>query len=191
MSWVGTASAIGLLIEVPILLRSLADSMGSVDLRHLPLGFHPTLLAALDDGVTPEAPFCLVDRYARDWWMCDREPASEISLNVTTLKECLALHWKHLPSHNVKGTPLPSQHPPPIPNCQSCRDLQHLVQDMLTEQRSLHDFTDGMETAVDAWLNSTIRRAGEFHTLHEKILLKELHENMPLATVVSNTLLTQ
>ena len=65
---VGIATAIGLVIEVPILLRSLADSLAEVDIRHLPLGFHPSLLAALDDGVAADGPARLVGSYACDWW---------------------------------------------------------------------------------------------------------------------------
>src|SRR3979490_1147720 len=75
MSWVGIATTIGLVIEVPILLRSLADSLADVNLDHLPLGFHPSLLAALDGGVATECPSCLVDSYACDWGRHNRELA--------------------------------------------------------------------------------------------------------------------
>src|SRR3981189_851934 len=69
MSWVGIATTIGLVIEVLILLRSLADSLDDVNFDHLPLRFHPSLLAALDDGVATESLSCLVDSYACDWWL--------------------------------------------------------------------------------------------------------------------------
>jgi hypothetical protein len=60
MSWIGIATTISLVIEVPILVWSLADSLANVNLNHLPLGFHPSLLAALDDGVATESPSHLV-----------------------------------------------------------------------------------------------------------------------------------
>jgi hypothetical protein len=67
MSWVSIATMIGLVIEVPILVWSLADSLADVNLNHLPLGFRPSLLAALDDGVAIESPSHLVQSYASDW----------------------------------------------------------------------------------------------------------------------------
>ena len=75
MYQVGIATAIGLVIEVPILLQSLANSLAEVDIRHLPLGFHPSLSAALDDGVTADGPARLVGSYACDWWRQRTEPA--------------------------------------------------------------------------------------------------------------------
>jgi len=47
MSLVGIGTTIGLVINVLILLQSLAD----INVAHLPLGFHFSLLATLDDGV--------------------------------------------------------------------------------------------------------------------------------------------
>jgi len=64
MSWVGISTTIGLVIDMPILLWSLAN----INVAHLPLGFHFSLLAALDDGVATSSPSHLVNLYACDWW---------------------------------------------------------------------------------------------------------------------------
>ncbi|KAF8226944.1 hypothetical protein L208DRAFT_1299313, partial [Tricholoma matsutake] len=56
MSWIGISNTIGLIIEVLILPWSLADSLADINIEHLPLGFHLSLLAALDDGVATEVP---------------------------------------------------------------------------------------------------------------------------------------
>jgi hypothetical protein len=50
MSWVSTTATIGLVIDVLILLWSLADSLANINLDHLLLGFHTSLLAVLHDG---------------------------------------------------------------------------------------------------------------------------------------------
>ena len=50
MSWVGIGTAISFVIDVPILLRSLADSLADLNLDHLPHGFNSSMLVALDDG---------------------------------------------------------------------------------------------------------------------------------------------
>jgi hypothetical protein len=93
MSWVGIATTISLVIEVPILVRSLAD----INLNHLPLGFHPSLLAALNNGVTTESPSRLVQSYACDWWRHDRELAAVGIFGIDTLDECLDCYRRHVP----------------------------------------------------------------------------------------------
>ena len=57
VSWIGITNSISLAIEVPILLLSLVDSFASMNISLSLLGFHPSLLAALDDGVTKDGPF--------------------------------------------------------------------------------------------------------------------------------------
>jgi hypothetical protein len=105
MSWVGIATTIGLVIKVPILVRSLADSLADVNLNHLPLGFHPSLLAALDDGVATESPSHLVQSYACDWWRHNRELATAGIFGIDTLDECLDRYRQHVP---------PTTSPPPM-----------------------------------------------------------------------------
>ena len=63
MSWIGIGTSISLMIDVLILLRSLADSLANVKLDHLPLGFHPSLLALLDDSFPSDSPSRLVESY--------------------------------------------------------------------------------------------------------------------------------
>jgi hypothetical protein len=67
MSQIGFTTSISLVFEVPILLCSLADSLAEEDLDHLPLGFHPSLLAMLDDGAIPELTSSLMPSYDLDW----------------------------------------------------------------------------------------------------------------------------
>ena len=89
MSWFGISTVIGFVIDVLILLRSLADSLADLNLDHLPLGFNSSMLAALDDGVATESPNRLVDSYACDWWRRSTEPALGGIFGIDTLDECL------------------------------------------------------------------------------------------------------
>ena len=183
MSWIGIGNTIGLMIEVPILLRSLADSLANIKIEHLPLGFHPSLLAALDDGVATEAPIRLVDSYACNWWRLDREPGPDGILGITTLDECLNTHRQYVPAPNVYSSPPDSQLPTTQPDCQSCLNLRGLVQDMSAELRSMHNFINGCESSADAALNANTRQAAGFHRLHELALLKELQAEPPASAV--------
>ena len=47
----GVASSIGQPVDIPIILRSLADSLALVDVSLLPLSFDPEMLAILDIGI--------------------------------------------------------------------------------------------------------------------------------------------
>ena len=106
MSLVGVANVISLAIEVPILLRSLADSLADIQLNHLPIGFHPTMLAALDDGLENDFPCRLVGTYACDWWTCNKEPGPDMMLSATTHDQCLTLHWQYLMALNAEQSPV-------------------------------------------------------------------------------------
>ena len=97
MFQVGFATALGLVLEVPILIRSLADSFAEVDIRHFPLGFHPSLLAALDDGVAMEGPTRLVESYAYNWWKQKKEPVGTVhGFGLETVHECLNHHRQYI-----------------------------------------------------------------------------------------------
>lgn len=133
MSCIGIATSIGLMIELPIILRSLADSLADVNLDHLPLGLHPSLLALLDDGVASDSPSRLVDSYACDWWSHKAEPATRGIFGIDTLDECLD-HYRQWVSIPVDSIPVDCQSGQDAPSgradCQSCIDLRALIHDM-------------------------------------------------------------
>jgi hypothetical protein len=181
MSWVSIATTIGLVIEVPILVWSLADSLADVNLNHLPLGFHPSLLATLDDGVATESPSHLVQSYACDWWRHDRELATAGIFGIDTLDECLNRYCQHVPpttSHPpMDGRPTNStanDHPHCQADCRSCHGLRALICDMFEEAHSLHAFIDGCESSADVAINANVRQAAGLQRLYELALLKKL-----------------
>ena len=196
MSWFGIGTAIGFVIDVPILLRSLADSLADLNLDHLPLGFNSSMLAALDDGVATESPNRLVDSYACDWWRRSTEPALGGIFGIDTLDECLNRHRQYI---NISDSSRPdiqsaTDNPHSQPDCRSCIDLRALIYDMFDEARAMHDFINGCESSADAAMNANVRKAAGLHRLHELALLKELQsESQPLSqatalkTVSKNT----
>jgi hypothetical protein len=185
MSWVGIATTIGLVIEVPILVRSLADSLADVNLDHLPLGFHPSLLAALDDGVGTESPSRLVDSYACDWWRHNREPATGGIFGIDTLDECLDRYRQYIPVPIISHSP-PTDDAECRAECRSCIDLRALIRDMFEEARSMHNSIDACESSADAALNANTRQAAGLQRLHELALLKELQaEPRPLSSAAA------
>ena len=62
LTFVGKAAALGLAIDIPILVRSLADSLAS-DLSIGPLKFHESLLTTLDNSLDADHPCALVPEY--------------------------------------------------------------------------------------------------------------------------------
>ncbi|KAF8224315.1 hypothetical protein L208DRAFT_1312106 [Tricholoma matsutake] len=183
MSWIGISNTIGLMIAVPILLQSLADSPANINIEHLLLRFHPSLLAALDDGVATEAPIQLVDSYACDWWRHYWEPGPKHILGIATLDECLNTHRQYVLALITDSSHPGSQVLLSQPDCQSCLNLQGLVQDSLAKLCSMHNFINGCESPTDAALNANTRHAAGFHQLHELALLKELQAQTPALAV--------
>ena len=50
MTYVGAATSLGLVVEVPIVLRSLCASIGAAGLDELPMEYDAELIALLDSG---------------------------------------------------------------------------------------------------------------------------------------------
>jgi hypothetical protein len=179
MSWISIGNSIGLMIDVLILLWSLADSLADVNLDHLPLGFHPSLLALLDDSVASDSPGHLVESYACDWWHQKADLAPGRIFGIDTLHKCLDHYQQWVSTHETVSTPIDSQSGQDAPsgrvNCQSCVDLCTLIHDMFDEAHMMHGFLSACESAADAEMNANLRKAAGFHHhLHELALLKEI-----------------
>src|SRR6202142_3076604 len=186
MFQVGFATALGLVLEVPILIRSLADSFGKVDIRHFPLGFHPSLLATLDDGVAMEGPTRLVESYAYNWWKQKKEPVGTVhGFGLETVHECLNHHRQYITAPTeaalasaaatatATATAGQPPHNPSNADCGSCIKLLGVVHDLLNHARSTQGRIDGFQSSDDAAMNANVRRAAGFQRVHELALLKE------------------
>ena len=96
LSYVGVASAIGQIVDIPIIIRSLAASISMLKEEFLPLEFEPDFLALLDTG-GPDRP--VITRYVNPWWKASRPPAYlhiAPCLDSVSLQNCLDTHRKQL-----------------------------------------------------------------------------------------------
>jgi hypothetical protein len=98
---VGQAASVGLAIEILIFVRSLTDSLMWTKKESLPLVFHESLLAALDNGIDPTEPCALVDNYACDWWNADAEPDADQIMGLGNLFQLLNCHAEQHTMVNV------------------------------------------------------------------------------------------
>ena len=96
MHWIGVASATGILIDIPVIIRSLARN-----LVRLPRLFDLPFLLALDAGNHPSHPTGTVEQYHLDWWSSDQLPMDDQLLKSDTLFPCLEIHRE---ARNSTGT---------------------------------------------------------------------------------------
>jgi len=203
MSYVGIATSLGLVIEVPMVLRSLSVSLAAVPDDDLPIPFDLGLIAMLDSGTNDSEFGRIVKSYALAWWKGTRKPANRGTLAANTLEKCLEQHRRFL-LETMGGEPMPEHSIIPIPslqlpfgaeanvgavggsdigtgNCSQCTVYKSLAADLLNKIKSIKNFVSGM---VGMTFNETElipRRAVGFYSLHEKVLTKELvSESQPV-----------
>ena len=185
---VGKSAAIGQPLELPIFVRSLAESLTFVRARTLPLEFDESLLAALDNGIDPESPAALVAEYAYDWWNKDAEPDKTQILSRDTVNAALKHH-----SMQRKDTIVP-----PVPtfpelniagkgeDCAKCPQYRNLASDLVSKLQDIMQITKAAETATQNRWETDIRRAQALFTLHDAVIQKELHSPDPTASATAS-----
>ncbi|KAF8815490.1 hypothetical protein BYT27DRAFT_7213409 [Phlegmacium glaucopus] len=167
LSYVGAASTVGQVINVPIIIRSLAATMAHVAEEHLPMAFHPNLLAVLDVGTDNDKPTCLVDSYAL---ACDVRMSVDEEDRLTDLAGLSADDMTaDIPSANVPMSNMPIH----LADCLRCRSLETLSHNILAELHGILQFATSMEVSTSSRSNVSMRRAAGFHLLHEHALLTE------------------
>lgn len=141
MTFVGIALAIGLHIDVGIVVRSLADSIGMVDKDDLPLPIERQFMFLLSSksGHARKEVCDPVDEYAYSWWL-QKGPFGARPLCRWTLEDCLYTHrqvqqdagvfrnstTRPVPSPELSATDTPRS--PPVPEqyrCQTCILYRH------------------------------------------------------------------
>jgi hypothetical protein len=86
LSLIGTASALGQVLEIPIIIRSLAGSFAFVKDQDLPLEFNDNLLLTLDAGECK-----MVSNYELMWWI-GRKPKDINTVEIldeSTVGKCI------------------------------------------------------------------------------------------------------
>ena len=135
----------------------------------LPLKFHENLLAALDNGINPNKPRCLVSVYHCDWWNMDLEPGAPMYLRHADLNEALRVHEEQCLYRFA----------PPIatcpqvdlsPDCPKCPAYHDLVADAFAELRGILEYANATETAAQNRYETDMRWAQGLYILHEAVL---------------------
>ncbi|KAF8811073.1 hypothetical protein BYT27DRAFT_7253203 [Phlegmacium glaucopus] len=132
LSYVGISSAIGQTVDVPIIVRSLADSMAMLQGNDLPIPFDPEFLTMLDIGAhDKDNKSRVVTKYEYAWWN-GRKPRSlamaEI-LDHSSIQKCLDLHEIPLAStcRGVVLTYPPAVRGPTMPVPANVRNVPNTV----------------------------------------------------------------
>lgn len=181
MTLIGTATALGLGVDIPIITRSLAASFALVKEHELPLDVNQDILLTLDAG--GDDKFKIVPNYELMWWT-GRKPRDlnivEI-LKDTTLEKCLANYHEQIrPSTAARSTtgssvPYAGSNPSlPVPKTGTDpSNYRQLLSDVLRDILKFQQFASIMSTSNKNLMNLGIRRAAAFNLLHEAAILKE------------------
>lgn len=187
-------------MEVPILVRSLADSLAILDEDELSIAMSPDFLLTLDcDLSIPKSNCRIVDSYECDWWNArkPRDLNSAMILDRLTIEKCLEKHLIQLnelglgPEMNARPTtPVLPPHPGASSThlnlkessaakslqCQKCDQYSQILSNTLQDILDAHNFANTMLTSSEAQWNLGMRRASTFNLLHEAAVIKEKAE---------------
>src|SRR5882757_6148411 len=179
--FIGEAAALGLGVDIPILVRSLADCL-SMTTSGPSLKYHESMRAILDNGLPADDPCALVPDYACAWWNDEAEPDADNILSFKNLARLLAVHGTDRSIADLPiQRPVPSHPPPP---CTHCRQYRDLAADAVSELQGVLRYAQAMEVSAEAILDADTRRAQGFFLLHDGVQHKEMQE-IGTATVSS------
>jgi hypothetical protein len=187
MCFVSVVTSIGQIIEIPILLWSLAQLFQFGWPEEAALPFDSNFIAMLEVGTNEEQPHWVITSYAFDWWNnhCSAFPMAAQRLSTVTVEACLEYHTHRLRKlnslsvfENPPGTPALTlaKHPSTTEpdDCPDCEIYHNLAGDMYSELVSLLRFSSTMAVSSENDVDVASRRASGFFILQEKVTLKEL-----------------
>lgn len=188
------AAAIGIIVDVPIIIRALADSMHLKEQCDAdPLIFDNSFLAALDVGTHPDQPGHVIDDYEFAWWLDDSPCHSHYLIDHDdNLEKGMAAYQVNLKAAQERETPTdearpkpPAREPPAVPtlpappidptnaHCDRCEHYKRLAEKLYGDMTGLQQFAAAMETSSSTRWNMDMRRASGFHMLHDASVAKE------------------
>ena len=99
MSLIGIATSIRQSMDVLILIRSLASSIGSLNEEILSLSFDPDFLLTLDLDFSEQHKTCqIVQQYNSSWWTGKKPRNLDWAdvLDISSLERCLRKHREQI-----------------------------------------------------------------------------------------------
>ncbi|KAF8805796.1 hypothetical protein BYT27DRAFT_7257903, partial [Phlegmacium glaucopus] len=190
LSYVGISTALGKAIEIPIIMRSLAESMGLLHEDALPLIMDPGFLATLDMGAHEEDNKSqVVSEYEHQWWSGrkPRDLGTVKILNKSTVQESLD-HYRERRSSPVETANVGDDAGVHVDAgsrssagagagdnyaCPRCTQYREVLSDVLQDVITFRNLSSVMATSSETQWKLGLRRASTFHLLHEAAVLKE------------------
>lgn len=206
MTYTGLATAIGLDVDVPHIIRLLASDLYQARGRRDRADFSQSLHLYLDSGTAVPVPH----RFAKCWWRVNRDPVSEEVLGPQTIDECLKTHRKHQEEIEKKRKaedapagplawvdervlqPGPSRLEVPavllsqgavtlrenmMPNCPSCVPNRDAALEAFTKNQKHVRRLKVVRDAFQERRDAAARRAAGFLKLYEAAIAKEVNED--------------
>jgi hypothetical protein len=176
----------GQILDIPIIIRSLAISISMIREGFLPLEFDPDFLTTLDIG-NDEAP--IITQYSYPWWKAQKPRSLDevVILDSYSLQECLDTHRDLLNSKHISYTPRPvltttltlGPDDPSVAGtgaadpCQKCLQYKYILSDSLNDLVDIHTYSNAMFAASKNQWRLDMRRASTFNLLYEATVNKE------------------
>lgn len=192
MSLIGIAAAVGQIIDIPIVCRSLADALVLADPDTLPLDIGEHLLSFLgtESSYDEGHPNCVVRTYQCQWWQWRRPPTSHLDtaiLGPDTVDDCLSHYRDMVNQARVRADITPIAKPLPTMAeaamfaaapadehmCASCNYARVTCAELLDKLRQAENFAAAMKSASTAQADLARRDIAGAHLFGETVLLKE------------------
>lgn len=182
MGYVGLATSIGLVIDIPIVVRSLADSLVVSSDDALPLTIDIGFMKVLAAGTNVDEFGRVVNSYQLPWWEAQRKPVDAILLGPNTVKQCLDHHRIALLRRGTEEILPIVTDPiflPSLPmtatdsSCPSCERNCKLAMMLFTQVKSLKNITSAMVTSKKVNQDTAVQEASASFVLHGKAQSKE------------------
>jgi hypothetical protein len=185
LSYIGFSTSIGHTLQVPIIVRSLADSIALLDEDDLPLPFDLDFKIMLDVDPSFQHRLCqLVDVYSSAWWKRNKPRTLDLAdiLDASSFRRLLDTHKEQLAdaedtTWDIPPIPTSPKSPPPHSSANSCPKCGHysqILSNALQDLVNVHELSNTMVASHEAQWNISMRRASTFNLLHEAAVIKDV-----------------
>lgn len=178
-------TALGISIEIPIIIRRLAATLYWQRPTDLPVIFDRDFIVSLDAGSDPDDLSAVTTSYHNQWWTGPLPPKQEHFLDLTTLDACLKYHREVsgikeiLPTSLLKSSYTWSRHvmdgnmSPATIDCERCRLYRGVALSVQDTFQDLQRHTEALAVFQEANADNCQRRAAIAFQLYEAAAAKE------------------
>ena len=169
MQYVGVASSVALPLQVPLMLRSLADSLAFVPVSDLPINIDKDFLSWMGS-----IPYAHIPEHGMNWWAS--KAARKLPghhLKASTLDLCLEIYRQTHTNVRPRITLTPPAKPLPTARCTSCREMRVLYIQAAESLISMRDTAAANRDIMLAHGEMGRRRMAAAYELMELSQMKE------------------